>query len=92
MLRPLLCSTYAPLIYQTPRNYTHFITLRCDIMHLCLIARAGLPSHPQHELAKAQCTGFGGMVCFKIKGDKNTARKFLMNLKVIFYLMLAREC
>ena len=42
----------------------------------------GLPSHPQHELAKTQCTGFGGMVSFRVKGDKNRARTFLMNLKV----------
>ena len=42
----------------------------------------GLPSHPQHELAKTQCTGFGGMVSFRVKGDKNRAQTFLMNLKV----------
>jgi cystathionine beta-lyase/cystathionine gamma-synthase len=27
----------------------------------------GLPSHPQHEIAKKQCTGFGGMITFYIK-------------------------
>lgn len=27
----------------------------------------GLPSHPQHELAKAQMKGFGGMVTFYVK-------------------------
>ncbi|MCB6185435.1 PLP-dependent aspartate aminotransferase family protein, partial [Leeia sp. TBRC 13508] len=29
----------------------------------------GLPSHPQHELAKRQMKGFGGIVSFMVKGD-----------------------
>lgn len=28
----------------------------------------GLPSHPQHELARSQATGFGAMVCFEVRG------------------------
>jgi len=44
----------------------------------------GLPSHPQHDLAKKQMTkGFGGMVSFTFKsGAKADAIKFLENLKV----------
>ena len=42
----------------------------------------GLPSHPQHEIAKKQCKGFSGMVSFVIKGDLETANKFLKSLKV----------
>ena len=41
----------------------------------------GLESHPQHELAKAQQLGFGGMVSFDIKGDINDAAAFLTNLR-----------
>ncbi|ALS34259.1 cystathionine gamma-synthase [Pseudoalteromonas translucida KMM 520] len=41
----------------------------------------GLESHPQHELAKAQQLGFGGMVSFDIKGDVNDAAAFLTNLQ-----------
>lgn len=26
----------------------------------------GLPSHPEHELAKRQMTGFGGVVSFEV--------------------------
>ncbi|KAJ1894199.1 cystathionine gamma-lyase cys3 [Kickxella alabastrina] len=37
----------------------------------------GLKSHPQHELAKQQMRGFGGMVSFRIKGDTHTADRFL---------------
>eukprot|EP01135_Chromosphaera_perkinsii_P004202 Nk52_evm21s271 gene=Nk52_evmTU21s271 len=42
----------------------------------------GLKSHPQHELAKSQTTGFGGMVSFRIAGNVDNARKFLESLKV----------
>jgi cystathionine gamma-lyase len=38
----------------------------------------GLPSHPQHALAKQQMqNGFSGIVTFFIKGDMSTARRFL---------------
>jgi cystathionine gamma-lyase len=37
----------------------------------------GLPSHPQHELAKKQMTGFGGIVTFFIKGGLDASRNFL---------------
>ena len=42
----------------------------------------GLPSHPQHEIAKKQMRNYGGMITFFIKGDIKNARKFLESLKV----------
>ena len=42
----------------------------------------GLKSHPQHELAKKQMTGFGGMITFFIKGGLPAARKFLESVQV----------
>jgi len=36
----------------------------------------GLPSHPQHELARKQMTGFGGMIAFET-GSLESARKVL---------------
>ena len=43
----------------------------------------GLTSHPFHEIAKKQMSGFGGMVTFTFKsGKKEDAIKFLENLKV----------
>ena len=33
----------------------------------------GLASHPQHQLAKQQQTGFGGILSFTVKGGKQTA-------------------
>lgn len=42
----------------------------------------GLRSHPQHELAKKQMGGFGGIVTFFIKGGLEAARRFLEMVKV----------
>jgi len=42
----------------------------------------GLPSHPQHELMKRQCTGCPGMITFYIKGKLEHATLFLNNLKL----------
>lgn len=42
----------------------------------------GLKSHPQHELAKKQMSGFGGMLSFEIKGSLKQAKKFLESLRV----------
>ena len=39
----------------------------------------GLESHPQHELAKRQMNGFGGMVSATLKGGLEEATKFLEN-------------
>jgi len=38
----------------------------------------GLPSHPQHELARRQMLGgFGGIISVELKGDIDTARRML---------------
>jgi cystathionine gamma-lyase len=42
----------------------------------------GLPSHPQHELAKKQMSGFGGMISAVLRGDLNTTRIFLENCRL----------
>jgi len=41
----------------------------------------GLKSHPQHELAKKQMRGFGGMISADL-GDDSKARKLLKNVKI----------
>lgn len=42
----------------------------------------GLKSHPQHNLAKKQMSGFGGMLSFEIKGGIEEAKIFLRNLRI----------
>jgi cystathionine gamma-lyase len=41
----------------------------------------GLPSHPQHELAKKQMKGFGGMISV-LTGSKDRAAKILSRVRV----------
>ncbi|MCP4433199.1 MAG: cystathionine gamma-synthase [Gammaproteobacteria bacterium] len=42
----------------------------------------GLKSHPQHELAKNQMNGFGGMVSAVLKGGLSESTKFLENCEL----------
>ena len=42
----------------------------------------GLRTHPGHDIAKSQMSGFGGIVSFKIKGGLNEANAFFIKLKV----------
>ena len=42
----------------------------------------GLPSHPQHELAKRQMRGFGGMLSFELKGSLEEAVRFVESLEI----------
>ena len=44
----------------------------------------GLPSHRHHEIAKAQMSGFGGVVTFDIAGGLAAAKKFLDGLKLCY--------
>jgi cystathionine beta-lyase/cystathionine gamma-synthase len=43
----------------------------------------GLRSHPQHELARRQMSGFGGMVSFTLKGPQQRAIDFANRVKVL---------
>jgi O-succinylhomoserine sulfhydrylase len=43
----------------------------------------GLSTHPQHELAKKQQTGFGGVLSFVIKGGQAAAWRLIDNTKML---------
>jgi methionine-gamma-lyase len=43
----------------------------------------GLPSHPQHDLARRQMRGFGGMIAFEVKGGRDAGRQLVESLRVI---------
>ncbi len=42
----------------------------------------GLASHPHHELAKTQMSGFGGMLSFRVKGGDAETCQFLKSTKL----------
>jgi cystathionine gamma-lyase len=45
----------------------------------------GLPSHPQHELAKRQMSGFSGMVSFTLRGGAEAAYAAVQKTKVFSF-------
>ncbi len=42
----------------------------------------GLPSHPQHDLAKRQMPGFGGIITILVKGGLDGARRMLERCRI----------
>ena len=42
----------------------------------------GLESHPQHELAKKQMNGFGGIISLEVNGGLEASKKFLEKTKI----------
>lgn len=42
----------------------------------------GLPSHPQHQLANDQMSGFGGVLSFELCGDFESAERFVSALRL----------
>jgi O-succinylhomoserine sulfhydrylase len=44
---------------------------------------AGLPSHPQHELAQRQQKGFGAVLSFEVTGGKEAAWRFIDATRLI---------
>jgi cystathionine beta-lyase/cystathionine gamma-synthase len=55
------------------RRIAEWLGSRSDVAKLYY---PGLPSHPQHELACRQMTGFGGMISLDL-GDAGRARRFV---------------
>ncbi len=41
----------------------------------------GLPEHPQHELARHQCSGFGGMISFDV-GSGDNAKTLVESVRI----------
>jgi cystathionine beta-lyase/cystathionine gamma-synthase len=52
----------------------------------CTVSRvhyAGLPGHEDHEIAKTQMSGFGGMLAFELSGGGAAAERLLKRLTLI---------
>lgn len=58
----------------------HFLAERSEVEN---VFYAGLPQHPGHELAKAQQRAFGGVLSFRVKGDKAAAWRFIDAMKIM---------
>ncbi len=42
----------------------------------------GLPSHPDHEVAARQMTGFGGVISFEVRGKLEDASRFIDRMEI----------
>ncbi len=49
---------------------------------IAAVSYPGLPSHPQHALARKQTTGHGGMLTCSVAGDLAATRRFLQSVRV----------
>ena len=49
------------------------------------VSYPGLPSHPQHDLAKRQMSGFSGMVSFTLKGGAEAAYAAVQKTRVFSF-------
>jgi len=63
---------------QNGRQVADWLSHQSDVTQ---VYYPGLPSHPQHDLAKRQMSGFGGMISFDL-GDAPRARRFAESTKV----------
>lgn len=43
---------------------------------------AGLPSHPEHAIAKKQMRGYGGVISFEVAGDLDTASRVVDGCRI----------
>jgi len=50
--------------------------------HVKAVSYPGLKSHPQHDLARQQMRGFGGMVTITLETDLEGTRRFLENTEL----------
>ena len=64
-------------------NARHVAAFLHDHPKVKSISYPGHESHPQHDLAKRQMSGFGNMLAFEIDGDQAAAFRFLNALALI---------
>ncbi|MEE2959736.1 MAG: cystathionine gamma-synthase [Myxococcota bacterium] len=64
---------------ESGRKLAHYLHQHSDVK---TVYYPGLPSHPQHEIAKRQMRGFGGMISFVLNGDLDRAKLFLRSLRI----------
>jgi len=64
---------------QNARHLATWLSKHPQVEH---VIYPGLESHPQHALAKKQQRGCGGMISFVLKGNLDSARRFLSTCKL----------
>jgi len=74
--------TLAVRMRQHEENAQAIATFLAEHPHVEKVYYPGLVSHPDHELAKRQMSGFGGMVSFQFKGMSADVNKIVGRFQV----------
>jgi methionine-gamma-lyase len=64
---------------QNALELAHFLE---DQPGIAWVNYPGLKTHPQHELARSQMSGFGSMICFGLAGGYESARRMINSVKL----------
>ena len=59
------------------QNRNGYLYSRNDHQKIKSVYYPGLPSHPDHEVARRQMSGFGGMLSFEVNGDFDRTKQFM---------------
>lgn len=70
-------------VHQHCANAMEIATFLTEQPSLSRVLYPGLPSHPQHALAKQQMSDFGTVVCLDLGGSKDRAFRFMNALSII---------
>jgi len=63
----------------TALEISRFLESRDEVAY---VNYPGLPSHPQHELSRAQADGFGAMACFEVRGGVEAGKRLMDNIEL----------
>lgn len=74
--------TLALRMHEHERNAHAVATFLEERDDVARVYYPGLVSHPQHELARRQMRGFGGMVSFTLRGPESRALEFAKRTKL----------
>jgi cystathionine beta-lyase/cystathionine gamma-synthase len=74
--------TLALRMREHERNATRIAGFLNEHARVRRVYYPGLATHPGHEIAAAQMTGFGGIVSFEVKGGLSAARRVLARLRI----------
>lgn len=74
--------TLAPRMKEHERNAAAVAEYLETHRNVTRVYYAGLKSHPQHDLAKRQQYGFGGMVSFDVRGGRPEAEHVLRSTRI----------
>jgi cystathionine beta-lyase/cystathionine gamma-synthase len=81
----LLLRSLKTLAIRMERHHNNSMKISEALQSVSLFSEVlfpGLKSHPQHELAKRQMSGFAGMVSARINGDLAKVTKFVQRLEI----------